>query len=86
MAASTVRGWLRRARGNAELLRQVATVAAHELDVTMGPIQPQGSPLADAVEAIGLAAAAFVRRGLRRVPPEPAAMAVVLTRGRLLSS
>lgn len=82
--AATVRGWLRRARHNAERLRQAATVAAGRYDVSVGPIGPRGSPLADAVEALGVAAAAVVCRGLFPRPPAPAALVVMLTRGQLL--
>lgn len=72
--AATVRGWLRHARVRAQQVRCVATVAAHRVDPMLGPIEQQGSALADAVEALGLAAAAIVRRGLWPVPPDPATL------------
>ena len=59
--ASTVRGWLSRASGNAEQLRVVFTLLRHRVDDDAGPLPPAGSGLADAVAAIGAAAAA-VRR------------------------
>ena len=59
---STVRRWLRRLRGNAERLRCRGTTAAYALDPEQPPLRPQGSPLADAVEALASAAAAAVRR------------------------
>jgi hypothetical protein len=78
---STVREWLRRFRLAA------ARVAAHFLawaarvDPMLGPVEPAGSAVADAVEAIGVAArAASLRLGSR-----PAwSWASVLTVGRLL--
>jgi hypothetical protein len=66
-------------------LGRQAALAAHALDPMAGPIQPHASPLADALEAIGLAASAFIRRGLRPGPTDPAALAVVLTRGLLIA-
>lgn len=60
--ASTVRGWLRRFTARAEELRVMATVWALRLDAMHPRIEPRGSPFADALEALGLAAAAHVRR------------------------
>ena len=59
---STLRGWLRRFAAQAEDLRSAATAWAHRLDASHPPIQPRGSPRADALEALGLAAAAAIRR------------------------
>jgi uncharacterized protein YdbL (DUF1318 family) len=64
--ATTVRGWLRFGRQAAEL-RALATQLAHRLDADLGPIAPRSSSTADAVEALGVAAAAAVRR-LGRLP------------------
>jgi hypothetical protein len=81
--ASTVRGWLRRFRAAA------ARVAAHflgwasSLDPMLQPVLPTGSPLSDAVEAIGVAARAA---SLRRGPRPPWSWASVLTVGQLLSN
>lgn len=58
---STVRGWLRRFARRAEELRVLATVLAHRFDAMQAAIEPRGSPFADALEAIGLAAAAINR-------------------------
>jgi hypothetical protein len=53
------------------------------LDPVLGPVLPAGSAVADAVEAIGVAArAASLRLGPRR----PWSWASVLTVGRLLSN
>jgi len=59
---TTVRGWLRRFAERAELVRSHFTRLAHELDPALGGIEPRGSPTADALEAVGVAAAAAVRR------------------------
>jgi hypothetical protein len=60
--ASTVRGWHRRFAIRAEGLRTLATVTALDLDPMHGAIQPRGSPFSDALEVLGLAASAAVRR------------------------
>lgn len=59
--ASTVRGWLRRFTARAEELRVMATVWALSVDSMYPRIEPRGSPFADALAALGLAAAATVR-------------------------
>lgn len=60
--ADTVRGWLRRFAVRAGDVRAHFWRLAHRLDASLGPIEARGSPLADALEAIGVAAAAAVRR------------------------
>ena len=60
--ASTVRGWLQRFNARAEELRQIGTTLAHDFDPEMPAIVVRGSPFADALEALGLAAAAAARR------------------------
>lgn len=79
----TVRGWLRRADGQAEQLRVLATVVAHDFDPELAPILPTGTRVGDAVEALGTAAAAIRRRlaGDRAAWPT----IVAFTHGRLLS-
>jgi len=59
---STVRNWLRRARRRAEHLRGQAVRALFALGGEVSDIEPRATPLADAVEALGLAASAVVRR------------------------
>jgi hypothetical protein len=59
---TTVRGWLRRFERRAGLVRARFTRLAFELDPTSVGIEPRGSPMADALEAIGVAAAAAARR------------------------
>jgi hypothetical protein len=78
---STVRGWLRRFRAAAVRVAAHFTAWAYRLDPNLGPIIPTGSAVADAVEAIGVAArAASLRLGVR-----PGwSWASVLTAGRLL--
>lgn len=80
--ACTVRGWLRRFASRAESLRVVFTDRLYALDASAGPLAVIGSVLADAVEALGRAAAAASRR-LDPVPPWQFASAV--TRGLLLA-
>jgi hypothetical protein len=58
----TVRGWLRRARAAARRLSRIAGEFAFSADAEFTPPEPAGSPLADAVAALGTAAAAAVRR------------------------
>ena len=60
--ATTVRGWLRRFAAKAVFLAAQFTAVAHVLDRDLGRVEPRGSPVADALEAIGVAAAAATRR------------------------
>ena len=78
-----MRGWLRRLRAAAVRVAAHFGVWAHRLDANLGSIAPAGSTLADAVEAVGVAArAASLRLGSR-----PAwSWASVLTVGGLLSN
>ena len=70
VAEGTVRGWLRRFRVRAEGWRAVFTRLVAGLDPVLGPITARGSQLGDAVEVMGLAAAAWVRRFGPRPPWE----------------
>jgi len=58
----TVRGWLRRAAGRAGQVREVFTRLAAELSADPVPLEPAGSPLADALVAVAAAAAAATAR------------------------
>ena len=60
--ADTVRGWLRRFAERAELIRAHFTRCAVGLDPELGPVLPAGSGVADALEAIAVAARAWVLR------------------------
>jgi hypothetical protein len=60
--ATTVRGWLRRFAARAGFLRSQFMAVAHLLDRDLGRVEPRGSPEADALEAIGVAASAAARR------------------------
>ena len=62
LPAETVRGWLRRFAVRAEDVRAHFWQLAHRLDASLGAIEARGSQVADALEAIGVAAAAAVRR------------------------
>jgi len=82
LPATTVRGWLRRARVNAEPARVAATLAAHDLDPLCRPIPPTGSSLGDMVEALGRAVQAWI---LRLGPGPPWQLAVLCTGARILA-
>jgi hypothetical protein len=60
--AGTVRGWLRRFAERAGLIRALFTRCAVALDPELGPIVPAGSGIADALEAVAVAARAWVLR------------------------
>jgi hypothetical protein len=79
----TMRGWRRRFRERAEEIRVQFTELAHEWDPEQGGIRARASPELDALEAIGVAAAAAVRR----FGPEPLWELVAgASGGRLLSN
>ncbi len=80
---STIRRLLRRLRGNAEPVRCRAISAAYDLDPEFPAVTPRGSPLGDALEALGLAAAAWVRR--MGPPPNPWHLLAMMAGGRLLT-
>lgn len=81
--ASTVRGWLRRFLAAAARVATHFTVWAHALDPNLGPIEPAGGALADALEAIGAAARAA---SLRLGPRPPWSWVSVLTVGGVVSN
>jgi hypothetical protein len=83
LPAGTVRGWVRRAGARAEWLRARATVQAHAFDPMLPVINPAASPLADALEALGMAASAVVRH-LGPIAP-PWHLMAMLARGQLLT-
>jgi hypothetical protein len=51
---STVRNWLRRAGRRAEWLRTAGVLAYHEIEFVPGPMRVRETPLAQAVEALGV--------------------------------
>ena len=69
LPATTVRGWLRRARANSEAVRVDATVATYQLDPMAYRFDPTGSALGDMVDAVGRAVAAWVLRFGPRTSP-----------------
>jgi hypothetical protein len=81
---STIRHWLRRARGRAEWLRQRAVRVGHEIDVCLPFSPPRASRLAEALDALGLAAAAAIRR-FGWVGTSPWRVIAALSGGHLLS-
>ncbi len=81
--AGTVRGWLRRFAERAERIRAHFTRWAVALDAEIGALLPAGSGVADAVEAIAVAARAWA---LRFGPGDPWRIASVLSGGVLLGN
>ena len=79
--ADTVRGWLRRFAERAEQVRVHFIRWAVVLDLELGSVMPAGSGVADALEAIALAARAWV---LRFGPGEAWRIAGWLSGGTLL--
>jgi hypothetical protein len=83
---STVRGWLSRMSGNAERVRVAFTLLRHRVDDDAGPLSAAGSAFADAVAAIGAAAAALRRSwGTAMVVLSAWQVASAVTLGRLLA-
>lgn len=81
--AATVRGWLRRFRARAEAIAAFFTQWALTLAPGSNPPAPTGSAVCDAVEAVGVATRAVVRR----FGPGPVwARAARLTGGGLLAN
>jgi hypothetical protein len=79
--AGTVRGWLRAFARRAETLHAAAQRWIQALNLAQEPARPAGSPLADAVEAIGSAVRECrLQLGIRAGPWE---LAVALTGGLL---
>lgn len=68
VAECTVRGWLRRFRARAREWRDRFMVLLVDLDPDPAAVSPRSCLLGDAVEVIGLAAAAAVRRFGPRPP------------------
>jgi hypothetical protein len=83
VSLDTLRGWRRRFEQRAEEIRKHFTTLAHRWDPEQGGIEPQGSATLDALEAIGAAMAA----GVRRFGPQPPwSLVAVGSAGRLLSN
>jgi hypothetical protein len=81
--AETVRGWLRRFAARAGVLRAHFLAWVVALDPRLHAIEPAGSPLGDAVEAMGLA----TRAASLLLGPRPAwAWASAMTAGGLISN
>jgi hypothetical protein len=79
--ADTVRGWLRRFAQRADQIRAHFTRWAVALDPEIGVVLPAGSGVADALEAVAVAARAWV---LRFGPGDPWRIASSLSGGVLL--
>lgn len=79
----TVRGWIRTVSSRASWLQATATAWTYRYDPHHVPSVPTASPLADALSALGAAAAAT-----RRLLPSagtPWALIALIARGRLLA-
>jgi len=83
VVADTVRGWLRRFAVRAGQIRAHFTRCAVVLDPELGAVRPAGSGVADALEAIAVAARAWV---LRFGPLDPWRVASRLSGGVLLAT
>ncbi|MCA1679172.1 MAG: DUF6431 domain-containing protein [Actinobacteria bacterium] len=81
--ADTVRGWLCRFALRAGMVRAHFTRCAVALDPGLGPVLPAGSGVADALEAVAVAARAWV---LRFGPEGPWRIASRLSGGVLLTT
>jgi hypothetical protein len=81
--ATTVRGWLQRARANSDIVGAAATAAVHALDPNAGHPTPTGTALGDMLDAAGRAVAAATRR--LGPSPRPWQLAAVITRGAILA-
>ncbi len=81
--ATTVRGWIRRARANSENVRANATIRALALDPVAATFDPTGTPLSDMIDAVGRAVSAYICR-LGPGPP-PWQLAVLITRAEILA-
>lgn len=84
LPSSTVRNWLRRARGRAEWLRQCAVRIGHDIDGGLPPSPPRATPLAEALDALGLVASAAIRH-LGWAGTSAWRIIAVLTGGQLLA-
>ncbi len=79
----SVRNWLRSFAALAEQVRIHFTTSAYALDPELQPIEPAGSPVRDALDAIGVA----VRAAVQRHGPQPAwCVASRLCNGVLLNN
>jgi hypothetical protein len=81
----TVRGWLRRAAGRADQVREIFTKAAVAVSADPVPLEPAGSPLADALVAIAAAAAAAAQRWPPLLAVSPWEIASAVTNATLLA-
>jgi len=83
---STVRGWLRAFTRNAETVRSLFTALLVQIDPLTGPLPDHPSVFADAVEVIGVCAAAARRRLGVVGSVSPWQLAAAASDGRLLSA
>jgi hypothetical protein len=82
--AATVRGWRRRAGARTERLRALAWRWALDCDPCLPVPDPTGSDLGDALNILGLAAAAIVHRLGIAHTAAPWRLIAVISHGQLL--
>ena len=85
-AAGTVRGWLRRWRARAGVLRAEFTGLVAALDPLAAMPDPTSCEMGDAVAALLAAPAAVTRRWTAVIGLSPWELAAALTAGRLLAA
>lgn len=83
---STVRGWLRAFGRNAGTVRSAFTRLLAQLDPLFGPLPAHSSVFADAVDVVGVCAAAARRRLGVFGAVSPWQLAAAVTNGRLLAA
>lgn len=81
----TVRGWLRRFASRAGLVRGIFTSVAAAVTPDPVPLEPAGSPLADAVVAVAAAAAAARSRWAELLTVSPWEIACAVTAAALMA-
>lgn len=81
----TVRGWLRRFAGRAGQVREIFTKVAAAVSADPVPLEPAGSPVADAVVAVAAAAEAIAGRWPQLLTVSPWEMACAVTGASLMA-
>jgi len=81
----TVRGWLRRFAGRAGQVREIFTKVAAAVNADPVPLEPAGSPVADAVVAVAAAAEAIAGRWPQLLTVSPWEMACAVTGASLMA-
>jgi hypothetical protein len=80
-----VRGWLRRFAGRAGQVREIFTKVAAAVSADPVPLEPAGSPVADAVVAVAAAAEAIAGCWPQLLTVSPWEMACAVTGATLMA-